>query len=73
VTLDQATQKAAHLAESGPAVIVSVADPAHGDGVGENRFDAVTLAVYEDDRRGGRYLTLEKIVTKEARNGTARN
>lgn len=73
MNLKDATSKAEHLAESGPAVVVSVADPAHGDGAGENRFDAVTREVFEADQRGGRYLTLEKIVTKEARNGTARN
>jgi hypothetical protein len=58
VTLTQATEKARRIAADCPAVVVIVADPAHGNGEGENRFDAVPLDVFEADQRGGRYLTL---------------
>lgn len=66
MTYPSALQKARQLAhEHGQAVLVSVADPAHGNGTGENRFDAVPLDVFARDKQAGRYLTLEELVTKE--------
>jgi hypothetical protein len=66
MTYPSALQKARQLAhEHGRAVLVSVADPAHCNGAGENRFDAVTREVFARDKQAGRYLTLEELVTKE--------
>jgi len=66
MTLPDAILKAQRIAaEHGAAVIVAVADPAHGNGDGENRFDAVTVGVYERDQQGGAYLTMERIVRHE--------
>lgn len=66
MTLPDAILKAQRIAaEHGAAVIVAVADGAHGNGDGENRFDAVMVDVYERDQQGGAYLTKEQIVTEE--------
>jgi hypothetical protein len=61
MTLKQATKKADALTLHGLAVVVEVADPAHGHGMGDNRFDAVPLSVFERDQNGGRYMTLVEI------------
>ena len=63
MTHEQAIKKARTIADRyGQAALVAVADPAHGNGEGENRFDAVTYDRYMADKKGGRYLTLVEIV-----------
>jgi len=61
MTLPDAILKADALTFRGLAVVVEVADPAHNDGKGGNRFDAVPLSVFERDQNGGRYMTLVEI------------
>lgn len=65
MTYTLAIQKARRIAkEHGQAALVASADPAHGDGQGENRFDAVPFDIYERDRLNGHYLTLEELITE---------
>lgn len=66
MTHEQAIKKARTIADRyGQAALVAVADPAHGNGEGENRFDAVHFEQYMADKKGGRYLTLVAIVDGE--------
>ena len=59
MNLADAQNKAARIARShGAAVVVAVADPAHGNGEGENRFDACTQEYAEYDARNEKYLTV---------------
>lgn len=59
MTLNDAIKKADRIAqEHGAAVVVAVADPAHGNGEGDNRFDACTQEYAEYDARNEKYLTV---------------
>ena len=63
MTYLEAKQKALALLEScQQAIIVAVEDRAHGDGQGDQRFDAVPSTVYREDQRGEKYLKLEEAI-----------
>ena len=63
MTYPEAKQKALALLESvAQVVIVAVEDRAHGNGEGEQRFDAVTADRYREDQKGERYMKGEEVL-----------